>query len=469
MEALNTSAKIKFLIEMAHRGEISWLALDPVLNRLTDSLEKSRQIIRILLKELDTHQSSCLTKRSNDGNDLSEDITEIDEDQSITDEVKINQRSFSEDVGIVFDEEMQYPEQLTKIRSKEMARIDNEQDSTSEAHEEFDADISEADAELGEVFEENEVSKSIQWVEAFKDQLYTFVGDISEEESKENNDIQLYDHDKETYINKDKEDYSSEAMSMTSITSFECVTCGKCFGNKQHLNVHEKIHTGEKPFKCEACKKSFVQLGHLKSHERTHTGEKPYKCKTCKKGFAVSNGLKSHERTHTGEIPFQCKSCKKGFAQSNNLKKHERIHTGEKPYKCKTCRKGFAQSNNLKSHERSHTGEKPFQCKTCKKCFFQSIHLRQHERIHSGEKPYKCNTCKKGFTVSGALKVHKRYHTGEKPYKCKICKKGFAQSNDLKIHNRSHTGEKPFQCKTCKKCFAQLAHLKTHEKIHVTE
>ena len=98
MEALNTSAKIKFLIEMAHRGEISWLALDPVLNRLTDSLEKSRQIIRILLKELDTHQSNCLTKRSNDGNDLS-DIAEIDEDQSIADEVKINQRSLSEEVA----------------------------------------------------------------------------------------------------------------------------------------------------------------------------------------------------------------------------------------------------------------------------------------------------------------------------------------------------------------------------------
>ena len=81
METLDTSFKIKFLIEMALQGEISWHALDPVINRLTPTLEKSRQIIRILLKEFETHQLICIMNTTNDGNNLSEDIAEIDEDE----------------------------------------------------------------------------------------------------------------------------------------------------------------------------------------------------------------------------------------------------------------------------------------------------------------------------------------------------------------------------------------------------
>ena len=81
METPDTSVKIKFLIEMALQGEISGLALDSVINRLTPTLEKSRQIIRILLKEFETHQSICIMNATNDGINLSEDITKIDEDE----------------------------------------------------------------------------------------------------------------------------------------------------------------------------------------------------------------------------------------------------------------------------------------------------------------------------------------------------------------------------------------------------
>ena len=87
METMDTSVKIKFLVEMAIQGEISGLALDSVINRLTPTLEKSRQIIRILLKQFETHQIICTIKASNNGNNLSEDITEINEQQSNIDEV----------------------------------------------------------------------------------------------------------------------------------------------------------------------------------------------------------------------------------------------------------------------------------------------------------------------------------------------------------------------------------------------
>lgn len=47
----------------------------------------------------------------------------------------------------------------------------------------------------------------------------------------------------------------------------------------QHtLDVHQKIHIGEKKYLCKFCGNSFLSKGQLKVHERSHTGEKPFNC-----------------------------------------------------------------------------------------------------------------------------------------------------------------------------------------------
>ncbi|XP_028329097.1 zinc finger and SCAN domain-containing protein 29 [Gouania willdenowi] len=54
----------------------------------------------------------------------------------------------------------------------------------------------------------------------------------------------------------------------------------------------------EKWYICSFCGKSFDRISHLEIHQRVHTGEKPYTCSTCGKNFSQRSNLRTHQRTH---------------------------------------------------------------------------------------------------------------------------------------------------------------------------
>lgn len=82
---------------------------------------------------------------------------------------------------------------------------------------------------------------------------------------------------------------------------FVCSFCGKAFNRPKKVEIHQRIHTGEKPFHCSTCGKMFSEAGNLKKHQRVHTGEKPYSCQICGATFAWIRNVKMHQQKYHPE------------------------------------------------------------------------------------------------------------------------------------------------------------------------
>jgi KRAB domain-containing zinc finger protein len=140
---------------------------------------------------------------------------------------------------------------------------------------------------------------------------------------------------------------------------YSCFQCLKTFARLGKMQMHLRIHSGEKPHSSSHCSKSFYTVIWFASRFRiSFWGETLQLLPVFKVIGVIGSSIcfASTFKNSFWEKPYSCAQCYKSFAQASALQGHLRIHSVEKPFSCSQCSKSLAHPSALQVHLRTHSG-----------------------------------------------------------------------------------------------------------------
>uniref|UniRef100_A0A0K2UFN6 Zinc finger protein 729like [Anolis carolinensis] n=1 Tax=Lepeophtheirus salmonis TaxID=72036 RepID=A0A0K2UFN6_LEPSM len=225
-------------------------------------------------------------------------------------------------------------------------------------------------------------------------------------------------------------------------TVLHCDLCDYSTRYKEHLTSHMNTHVSERNFMCSDCGQTFKWGHSLKRHQRTHQADhyKKFACRFCHKSFSRKDHLSIHEGLHSeSSSSYPCRICGASFKNKKTLTGHEKTHNGEKGFKCQECDSEFTRRASLNRHVRaSHSGVLIL-CPLCPATFSYRSTLEDHKKaVHNeGKREFGCELCGVQFAVKAYLTKHwvtcKNRAEG-KSFSCDSCSKSFPTKRHLTEH-----------------------------------
>ena len=353
----------KFYISLIRENKIPWDAFVKLLEDLTPTYDKLKELNSVLLEYL------------KESLDCEQDHDELDYD------------NFNEDIED-YQAKQDVKDKGIDLETLEQAHDDFEADEIYS--EEFDQDMVDFDSE-NEKLDETQITVSeVKPVDKPVDSQTDFESKSdfhakSDKESK--SDFEFKEFLKQITA-KSIKSHSVEAKNETfkqeSDKSIDSLTKVACSSSTEFKKSYENIIPPSKTHKCDICNKYFSEKRSLKTHymklhkiSKDEAQEKmnfkteiqkpvsKIQCDICRKGFPNKWALKSHylnyhqiseEESNEKVSKFTennvliCKICGKRNSSHNGLQEHMTVHTGEKHIQCNICGKRFSFSSSFNFH-----------------------------------------------------------------------------------------------------------------------